>query len=1643
MSLTCLSSAPPPPCCSPALPLSRPQRGTDKQSDIGGSKVGPEHYYPEIDRWSQAHPNAPIFVATDDKNFLRALRQMYGSRLIVRDALRSDKNVFLDTTIRDDYRKGEDVLIDMLLLAKCSFLLKSSSAVGEFATYFNPALHEKSIDLQYSRIAPTTAELAYAAEAGNLRRQRDEQVRRAAAAVNESLRLQAVPLARQPQPWGQVGAGTSAAATSESVATAAAAAASHETPLETVLSFLVCNTSVCEYGRHCQGHVALCRTGGGGSRRRSRAQELLTLHLAERLRPLVQVATSHLAMMAAEMAIRPGMANPQPVDMSPASVMARIDERSDVARALEPDATKKATVDVVIVRCDEPVNHWLPKLVTKFPHDVTLTFSIAEMCKHKCGRAGLLKRGRLPPGASPGLVEACESPKVHAMLGAKVQHLTYDNWGFESAAYLRYILDNYDQLASSTLFIQAEWQPHAPKLLESNLLEHHMSTSNFSMWSPLYEMLPQKGCTDWCLMGQVWKHILPERAEGFADAGFVGNGAYGLFHAKREAIEARSLAHWQLAYDALMGRNEQLNSDLCKPLDGFGFNMSALMGTQYGKDMLQLIRGNMRKIDDPTALDTPKMLNRLGTWLDMEVGEGHADVVRTRRERLESEAASLGVHSPLCHGNKHVTHCAPGFTLDQKACDLDVMISKENPFNSKPCCEMHAGGEFDQSLLSLNTRIFYCAATTKQDAGKLMGTAFEHGWHMLMGEPPVLPLAKMPLAGSNPSDPPAFTACKPKPDRPVTGMATQLHAHHVHTRNVLHRLVKAGLVVMQRALHNDGSTQSQSLQLAATESLISKACSPIEMATRALMHSTDLCHAGFITCPAHFTHTIDLYARLAQCAPPSAARLRRAQALYGTFRASFSRLAHAVPEPQRPAMSKASSLAARKVEDEGVGGSVDLVISRCHGGVLERLPDLLEQLDHRVSVRTFIYERCAEGFKLGSTPEGGTTGGGSDEGSSSTDGGAAADGSTGGSAGHDPPVSLLPEALDQRDWLFAARRLAVAPRNRHAKLVQLHDVGSGLELGIAAAPWTPKSFRLHLRETSFARCLTPEGTCSREALEACLSKETRAAAGGLLSADAAALPPWLLETEREEARDPVRGAGCREAMPTARALGAVSALVASVARIWEKEEEPADDEADAAALGDGEKGRSNSSRIGQKSSGTVVQRRGRSSSSGGGGGGANANLVSRQSHGPRPVLGVPLACLESDFMMHNREMTSVTPLDHTVCEASKLAALPPLRMASSRTPGTLSPAPRRVVRTTTLAAGWFSSVMGLVKPVMHALETGAALQTPSLETFTGFTADAPCEARDLSCFFSSFGADSAKQGAEGELALDDVDIADPNGIINDVSRARHPDLAFVPPPYRARGWFWWASKVSELILQPSASLVAHTANVSAAIGLDDALGRGVSGGVDGGGVNGGGGGAGSSAPVLGMHVRQGDACSSAETQRMARTCSNLSTYVEAAMPMIRSAGVKVVYLATDSQQVIEDTRMFPHLRFIHMNTTRDPPGARLWDLRVRGIRPGQHPHAETTDEKASRLAANHRVARDATVDAMLLSRADILVGKFTSNLFRTAYSLAAARCDCVVPFVSLDAPWCFDYGQRVGANWEFPASGDALGKTRADNKFWC
>ena len=46
---------------------------------------------------------------------------------------------------------AHDVLMDILLLAKCDMLLHSASGVSEMAIYFNPGLQSRSLNLAYVR----------------------------------------------------------------------------------------------------------------------------------------------------------------------------------------------------------------------------------------------------------------------------------------------------------------------------------------------------------------------------------------------------------------------------------------------------------------------------------------------------------------------------------------------------------------------------------------------------------------------------------------------------------------------------------------------------------------------------------------------------------------------------------------------------------------------------------------------------------------------------------------------------------------------------------------------------------------------------------------------------------------------------------------------------------------------------------------------------------------------------------------------------------------------------------------------------------------------------------------------------------------------------------------------------------------------------------------------------------------------------------------------------------------------------------------------------------------------------------------------------------------------------------------------------
>lgn len=128
-------------------------RGSDK-FDFGvgpnlSRKVEPEEYFPHIDRYLAEHPECTrIFVATDQRQWLKTLEQAYPGKIISFSEWSlsdSDENRFRDDEARA--ARGVEVIVDLLLLSRCNFILKCHAAVGEMAVTLEPDLG--FLDLNY------------------------------------------------------------------------------------------------------------------------------------------------------------------------------------------------------------------------------------------------------------------------------------------------------------------------------------------------------------------------------------------------------------------------------------------------------------------------------------------------------------------------------------------------------------------------------------------------------------------------------------------------------------------------------------------------------------------------------------------------------------------------------------------------------------------------------------------------------------------------------------------------------------------------------------------------------------------------------------------------------------------------------------------------------------------------------------------------------------------------------------------------------------------------------------------------------------------------------------------------------------------------------------------------------------------------------------------------------------------------------------------------------------------------------------------------------------------------------------------------------------------------------------------------------
>lgn len=126
-------------------------RGTDKTTE-----ASPISYHDAAERVKTVleeslHKLVKIFVATDDSGFCSYIKEQFPGLVIMRDALRSDNQIGVHARLDlDPYQKGEDAIIDCLLLSRCSTLIKTASNLSDCSLQFNPKIPVIRLNKSYS-----------------------------------------------------------------------------------------------------------------------------------------------------------------------------------------------------------------------------------------------------------------------------------------------------------------------------------------------------------------------------------------------------------------------------------------------------------------------------------------------------------------------------------------------------------------------------------------------------------------------------------------------------------------------------------------------------------------------------------------------------------------------------------------------------------------------------------------------------------------------------------------------------------------------------------------------------------------------------------------------------------------------------------------------------------------------------------------------------------------------------------------------------------------------------------------------------------------------------------------------------------------------------------------------------------------------------------------------------------------------------------------------------------------------------------------------------------------------------------------------------------------------------------------------------
>lgn len=131
-------------------PIGVHYRGTDKHEEA--PPVAYEEVAAAVRKAASAAGADPwrVFVATDDQRFLDHMIRQFPEQLLYRPMFRSIDGRPIDVTNDDsNYQKGEDAVLDCLLLSRTRYLIRTASNLSLCSAFFNPEAPDLLLNRPY------------------------------------------------------------------------------------------------------------------------------------------------------------------------------------------------------------------------------------------------------------------------------------------------------------------------------------------------------------------------------------------------------------------------------------------------------------------------------------------------------------------------------------------------------------------------------------------------------------------------------------------------------------------------------------------------------------------------------------------------------------------------------------------------------------------------------------------------------------------------------------------------------------------------------------------------------------------------------------------------------------------------------------------------------------------------------------------------------------------------------------------------------------------------------------------------------------------------------------------------------------------------------------------------------------------------------------------------------------------------------------------------------------------------------------------------------------------------------------------------------------------------------------------------------